>query len=181
MTLRELIQRAIDMAQPGVDPLARAVIELTVEPLLPVVFGKVGEELASLASTRHLLRRTKTVAVANGTVALTDDVLTVYACEASLFDHDDPNQLYSRTDWPDLLSGQLDSRLGHFLIDGQTLRVVAPNSQFDPDNGPSGDFRLFIPCSPEIPTIDAQVDVPAEVTDLLIERLAGALRAGFTK
>jgi hypothetical protein len=181
MMLKELIQRAIDIAQPGIDPLVRAVVELTAEPLLPVVFGEVGDELASHPSTRHLLRRIKTVNVVNGSVALSDDVLTAYACESLLFDPDALDEIYSLTNWQDFLSGQLDSRLGHFLINEGTLFVVDPGSQYVHSAGPTKDYRLVTPCSLVVPGIAVEVDVPEEVTDLIIKRLAQSLRAGFTK
>lgn len=175
MTLKELIQRAVEIAI-GSRPVDRTAIELAAEPLLPVVFGEVGDELAASPMTRHLLRRTKTVNLVNGTVALSSDVLTAYACEATLFDPDDTTKVYSRTDWSDLLSGQLDSRLGHWLVDEDDLKVVEPGSQYNPASGATLDLRLIIPCSPVVPAaITDQVDVPPEVIDLLIKRLAQAL------
>lgn len=181
MILREIIQRAVEIAQPSVDAATRIAIELAAEPLLPVVFGEISDELAGNSMTRHLLRRVKDVNVASGSAALPDDVLTAYACEASLFDPDESDRLYARTDWPDFLSGQLDERLGHFLVNEATIFVVEPGSQYAHGSGPTSTYKLVIPCSLEIPAIANEVDAPAEVTDLIIKRLAQSLRAGFTK
>lgn len=181
MTLKELIQRAIAMAQPGLDPLARAAIEIAAEAQVLPVFGDLSEELASKPSTRHLLARIKTVNVVNGSVALPDDVLTAYACEAQLFDPDEPDTVFSRTDWADFLSQQLDDRLGHFLINEGTLFVVDPGDQYVHGIGPTRELRLIIPCTLEVPALNNQIAAPAEILDMLLERLAASLRAGFTK
>jgi hypothetical protein len=177
MTLRELIQRAVDIAVQGVPTTVdRSTVETTAEPLLPIVFGDVGHELAQSPRTRHILRRTKTVNVVDGNSAIPDDVLTEYACEAILYDPTDPLKGYSLTPREALIGGQLDDRLGHFLIENGVLTVVEPDTQFDPNSGPDISLRLIIPCAPEIPALDDDIAVPAEITDLLLSRLSQALK-----
>jgi hypothetical protein len=176
MILRELIQRAVEIAIKDMPGLDRTSLAIAAEPLVPIAFAAVGVELARSSSTRHLLRRTKDLAVVDGTVALPDDVLTEYACEASLFDPADLSKLYSRSEWPDLLSAQLDGRLGHFVIDGALLTVVEPDQQYAVGEGVSADLKLIISCTPEVPGLDAAVAVPEEIIDLLVQRLGQSLR-----
>lgn len=182
MILRELIQRALDIAMQGMNsPALRTTAELAVEPLLPVVFGQLSTELASKPSTRHLLRRTKSVTVTDGVGPLTDDVLTEYARESVLYDPTDIPKVYVLTDWDVLVRGDLDSRLGHFVIDGQSLTVVEPGSEYDAAASPDIDLKLTIPCSLEVPALAADIGEPAEVTDMLIARLAAALKPVMVK
>lgn len=182
MILRELIQRALDIAMQGMDsPVLRATAELAVEPLLPVVFGQLSTELASRPATRHLLRRTKDVVIADGAGPLTDDVLTEYARESTLFDPDDTTKIYVLTSWDVLVRGDLDQRLGHFVIDGQTLTVVEPDSEYDTASGVDISLKLVIPCSLVVPAIGTDIGEPAEVTDMLLARLAAALKPVVVK
>ena len=176
MILRELIQRAVDIATTGMDsPVLRTTAEFAVEPLLLVVFGQLSTELASHPNTRHLLRRTKSVTITDGTGPLSDDVLTEYAKESVLYDPDDIPKVYVLTSWDVLVRGDLDTRLGHFVIDGQALTVVEPGSEYDSTAGPDIALKLTIPCALTVPAIDADIGEPAELTDMLIARLAAAL------
>jgi hypothetical protein len=182
MILRELIQRSVDIAVQGLDsPVLRTSVELAVEPLLPVVFGRLSVELATNPATRHLLRRAKTVVLVAGVGPLGDDVLTEYATDAVLLDQADIAKIYSLVAWDVLGRGELDSRLGHFIIDGQSLTVVEPGSEYDPNTGPDTELTLIIPCSLAVPALDADIGEPAEVTDMLIARLAAALKPVVVK
>lgn len=182
MILRELIQRSLDIAAQGMDsPVLRSTAEVAAEPLLPVVFGQLSVELAGRSATRHLLRRSKNIVVTDGVGPLTDDVLTEYARESALFDPDDLTKTYSLVNWDVLLRGELDSRLGHYLIDGQSLTVVEPGDEYISTGGPDIDLKLVIPCSLAVPAIGADIGEPAEVTDMLIARLAAALRPVIAK
>lgn len=179
MILSELIERALNMAMIGVvDAPLRASLEVALESLLPVVFGEVGDELAANERTRSLLRRTKDLAVVNGTVELAADTLTAFISESTLYDAADITKRYSLTSWDELVRGELDSRLGHYAMEGEsTLRVVEPANTFAPASGPTIALKLTIPCSPVYPSNPATaVDVNDEVVDILIKRLALALR-----
>jgi len=177
MTLRELIQRALDIASQGLGPLDRAALETAVEPILPIVFGEVGDFYASREHTRSLLRRTKDLVVANGVVQLSDDVLTRYICDAVLYDPTDTTKRYSLVPWESLVRESLDDRLGYFAVEGEaTLHVVEPYEEFDPTVGPDVALKLSVPCALEIPALDTNIDMPAEVTDELLRRLVNALR-----
>lgn len=179
MTLLELIQRAVSIAVQGMDsPVVRAAVEAAVEPLVPVVFAQAGDELAKTARLRTLLRRTKQLTFTNGVVQLPDDVLSVYADSAVLYDEDDTSKRYSLVSWEDMIRGELDSRLGHFAVEGEELmHVVEPGVAFNPLAGPNVVLRLTIPCSPEVPAnITDPVDIPAEIIDWIVEKLAVALK-----
>lgn len=177
MTLKELIERAIELAVAGLPGVDSAAVEIAAEAALPTVFGRVGERLAGAPNTRHLLRRVKLLAVVNGTVDLPDDVLARYACEASLYDPADNTKRYSLVDWSSLVDSQLDMRLGYFAMDNGVLTVVEPDSSYDPNSGPTLAVRLAIPCAPVVPAaLATEIDVHSEVIDYLIEALAAALK-----
>lgn len=176
MTPRELIQRAVEIAIQGVPGIDRAAAEIAAEPLLLIVFGEVGRELAASDRTRHILRRVKTLDVVDGEVAIPDDVLTEYTCEATLYDPADVAKRYSLATWSDFINGVLDSRLGHFIINEGVLTVVEPDSQWEPTAGPTLTVHLAIPCAPEVPAIDTEIAVPAEITDMIVDRLVRALK-----
>lgn len=177
MTLKEFIQRAIEMAsQNAVDPVNRTAMEVAAEPLLTTVFGEVGDELAASPTAHHLLRRVKSLNVVDGAVTLPDDVLTEYACESSLYDPADVTKRYSLISWSDLIYNVLDQRLGHFAISGDQLVVVEPDSSYDPDTGPTLTVRFAIPCTPVVPVnITDDIEVSAEVLDRLLNRMAARL------
>jgi len=178
MTLKELIQRALEIAGEGItDPQIRTSMEDAVEAMLPVVFSEVGASLAGNSGTRHMLRRSKILNVVNGTVTLPSDVLAEFDFEATLYDPADITKRYSRAGWPDITSQQLDERLGHFIINEGVLTVIEPDSQYDPNAGPTLTVHLAIPCTPEVPAgINDAVAVTDAVIDILIARLARALR-----
>jgi hypothetical protein len=179
MTKRELIQRAVSIAIQGLPgPIDRAAVEIAAEPLLPIVFGEVGRELARNERTRSLLRREKALNVVDGAVALSGDVLTEHIDDATLYDPTDTSKRYSLTTWESLTRDPLDPRLGHFAVRGEdTLRVVEPNEPFDLAGGADIALRLNIPCSPEVPAaINDPVAVPEEVIDALLAKLVVALK-----
>ena len=179
MTLRELIQRAVSIAVQGMDsPVIRAAVEVAAEPLVPVILARAGDELASTARMRSLLRRTKLLNFAAGTVQLPDDVLSAHMDDAVLIDPASPANRYSLVSWEELTREQLDFRLGYFAMEGEAiLHVVEPDTAFDPTGGPTISLELTIPCSPEVPAnIDDEVVVPAEIIDWLVEKLAMALK-----
>ncbi len=183
MTLKELIQRAVDIASKGQDTApTRLAMEAAAEPLLPTTFQKVGEMLAARDNTRHLLRRTKQLSVVDGAVALDPDVLTSCIHSASLRDPADRTKNYSLAPWNQLSTGELDPRLGHFALEGDTdaatvLHVVEPGDEFDPDGGETIDLLLNIPCIPVIPAnIDDDIAAAPEVLTHIIIELAAALR-----
>lgn len=175
MTLKELIQRAVDIANLKLTEASQA--EQAAEALLPAVFGSVATKAAGSPRLRTTLRRTKTVAVVSGAATLTDDVLTAYIDEANLIDPSDTTKLYSLVSWHLYTTGQLDERLGYFTIKGETLlHVRDPFETYDPSGGMSASLQLTVPCVPEIPAlVTDDVNVTDEVADELITALAAAL------
>lgn len=179
MTLAELIDRALTIASAGRDPSTSPHLnaEMVAEDLLLQVFAEVGERAAADERQRHLLRRTKTVNVANGAVTLPDDTLSTYITDAFLLDPDDRTKVYTYLPWDALNREPLDSRLGHFTIEGESvLRVVEPGAEYD-GTGPTQAYQLTIPCVPEVPTAPTDaIAVSAEVADMLVAALARQLR-----
>lgn len=179
MTLKELIQRATDIASQGLDEgTLTANPEEVAEPLLPIVFSEVSHRYAQSEQLQTMLRRTKSLVFANGLVALSSDVITGCIRAANLLDPADRTKLYSYVPWSQLVTGSLDSRLGYFALEGEsTLHVVESNTTFDPADGPNITLELTIPCEVEVPTVLANPIVARdEIVDDLLAALATALK-----
>lgn len=172
-TLQNLIDEACLLA--GVDGIkGDAVAQLH----LPQVFAAVGERMAANERTRHLLRRTKNLAVVNGSVTLTEDVLSDYIDDSVLLDPDDLDKNYSYISWEHFVREPFDPRLGHYSIEGEgELRVVEPGDAYTAVGGPTVVLRLSIPCSPEVPAAAASpIDARGEVVDELRAALVQVLK-----
>lgn len=176
MTLKELIQRAVEIANQGLTEAAAT--EAAAEAHLPAVFHAVGVKAAANERLRTTLRRTKSLVFVSGAVSLPSDVLTAYITEGNLLDPIDKTKLYSLAPWDQLTTGTLDQRLGHFAIEGEsTMHVVEPGNVYDPALGPDLSLLLTVPCIPAIPAlITGSIAVIDEVADDLTSTLAVALR-----
>lgn len=180
MTLQELVDRALSIASIGLDQSVAQLLtnEVVAEDLLLQVFAEVGEQAARDERQRHLLRRTKDLAVVNGTVALPGDALSMYIEDSVLIDPTDITKRYSYLAWEHFVRSPLDSRLGHYSVVGEmALEVVEPDTEYNPTSGPTINLQLSIPCVPEVPaSVGDDIAVSAEVADVLVERLAVALK-----
>ena len=116
MTYQELCDRILLQAQRGGEKaeLANLNTQSVIEAIMPAVFQAVAEHAAGDPDKRPLLRRTKTIAMTNGTGTIPNDVLTRCFSDATLLDPEDLTKLYSWVpDYFDFI-GPLDSRLGYF-------------------------------------------------------------------
>jgi hypothetical protein len=185
MTLTEFIDFCTLQASAGLAPDAAATLidaEDIIESLLPSVFQKVGVEAAKNEETRSILRREKTITFTSGTGVLTDDVLTQYKEDSTLFDNDNPTTEYSLCQTMTMFAGLKDTREGYYLMNGQTIKVIQPGASFDPASGLTGDLKLTIPCVPEVPaTADTELDVPSEILNDLLDAVTIALRGTMEK
>lgn len=178
MTLLELVQRAIDIASLNKDTtVTRLAMEVAAEPLVLQAFRDVSANCARQEHKRTLLRRTKSLTLVNGAVALTDDVLTEYITDSNVIDPTDKTKRYSLTPWSQFITDELDLRLGHYAIEGETtLHVIEPGTPYDPAGGPTETLLLTTPCAVAVPTASGNAVVaPAEILDDLIAGLAAAL------
>lgn len=179
MTLKELIQRAVDAASRAKpeSPTATA-LEAIAESVLPTVFKDVGEEAARSETTRHLLRRTKEITFTTGTMLLPNDILSAHIREANMLDSTDKTKRYSYTEWHSFVK-DLDTRLGYFSVEGEsTIHVVEPGSSYDPLAGPDITLLLTTPCIPVIPILAGNsIAVADEVATMLLARLTQVLSA----
>lgn len=181
MILSELIQRAIDIASNSTDTaVTRLALEAAAEAELSIAFQEVSAVVASSVATRSLLRRTKSLSFVNGAVTVDSDVLTEYISEGNITDPTDKTKRYSLTPWNQFITDELDSRLGHFSIEGEsTLHVIEPGTAYDPASGPTETLLLTVPCFVVVPAaISDPVLVRDEVLDNLIKALAVRLRPG---
>jgi len=176
-TLAEVVYTICWNATRGMSPEQDISALLPVaESLLPTVFQKVGELAASNERKRSLLKRTKTLTLSNGTATLSDDVLTAYLEDSTLYDPADTTKTYGWVrNWIDFiapgLANQPFSNYGYYSVSGGvTFAQREPGELFDPSAGFSGSMTLNIPCLPVKPaTQTTALDVPDEVLNDIYE------------
>ncbi len=146
------------------------------ESLWPSISQKVGELAAGSERKRSLLKRTKTLTVANGSATISDDVLTAYLEDSTLYDPADLTKTYSWVrNWNDFinpsLANQPFSNYGYYSVSGGvTFGQREPGEAYDPSSGFTGSMTLNIPCVPVKPaTQTTAVDVPDEILNDIYE------------
>lgn len=177
MTLKELIERAVDIASVAQETgVTKYALEAAAEPLLPIVFSEVSERLAASADRHHLLRRANVVAFVNGVVTVPESVFTTYLSESTLYDTADLTAIYSYVpEWSDFIR-YADTRLGTYTVNESSMYVVQPAAFYANGTGLSGNLTLVMPSVVAVPaTIGAAVIARDEVVDDLIAGLAAKL------
>ncbi len=146
------------------------------ESLWPSISQKVGELAAGSERKRSLLKRTKTLAVSNGAATISDDVLTAYLEDSTLYDPADLSKTYSWVrNWNDFinpgLANQPFSNYGYYSVSGGvTFGQREPGELYDPSSGFTGNMTLNIPCVPVKPaTQTTAVNVPDEILNDIYE------------
>jgi hypothetical protein len=178
MTLKELIQRAIDVASNNRDMSAmKGSIETVAEPMLALIFANVSARVAADSGRRSFLRRTNTLTFTNGVAPIPETVLTQYLCESLLLDTALPTSRYSWISQFSELVRVSDPRLGYYSANESSMFLVQPAAIYAPGVGLSGTLALTTPCSIAMPTVITDpVVVRDELIDDLVEELATAIR-----
>lgn len=180
MTYEELLRSAMSNATRGMPPAQSAAIDALsiADTLFPIVSQAVSEAAAADEFKRSLLRRVKSITLAAGSATLSDDVLTKYVADATLFDPANLNRRYAWRDYPNFVKTS-DPRMGEFTVRGGTILMVRdPGQAFAVPLTASGARSLITPCvvvKPALATDD--VDAPDEVISDLDEALAESLRS----
>lgn len=181
----QMIEQALSQACAGADPLTVPISDTSwiAEDFVSTVFQRVGVECAKDERKRSLLRKLKTVTFSNGLATLTDDVLTAYKEDSTLYDPSDLTKEYSLVrEWGDFIQPRTSWMLwqGIYSLNGVTISVVEPNENYNPLAGLSSDLVLGIPCVPVIPaSASSPVVAIAEIENDLINGLAIALRGAI--
>lgn len=151
------------------------------DTLFPIVSQSVSETAADDEYRRSLLLREKSITLASGQAALTEDVLTHYIGDSTLIDPSNLNKKYAWRAYPDFIR-RGDKRLGVFSLQGRSLLVIEPNANFTVPLTASGARTLTVPCTVIKPaTADDEIDAPDEIISDLDEALANALRGAIIK
>ena len=183
-TYQQLIYSAVTNALRGMEPNASPNLdaEMIAESLFAEVAQAVSEAAAADEYRRSLLRRSKALALVAGSATLTDDVLTKFIADATLFDPAALSKHYTWRDYPDFVR-RSDSRLGVFtLSDGVMLLVREPGQQFVVPLTATGVRTLVTPCVVVRPTLATDpVDAPDEIISDIIEALGDTLRGTLAK
>lgn len=188
MTLKELIQRAVDVAGHGFPDL-----EIAVEPRLPLIFGRISDRYARDPMLRPMLRRTLVLAVTDGSVSLPTNVLTPYLYTSTLVDPTDQTKLYSFAPW-NLFIRDYETRIGQYSMkhfDVQSgrgmsellfLYVTEPGTAYSSSSGPTVTLELTTPCAVLVPASAAGViNARDEVVDDILQELISDIRPEVTK
>jgi hypothetical protein len=178
VTLQELVFQIVDWASNTLNlPIQDA--EAVVEDMLPTAMQVVALKAAADPRTEQLLRHNFTVALANGTGTVDDNVLTSCWPGATVYVSGEPTvgPLMSYVpNWNDFI-GPLDQRLGYwtFQSDG-TIYWIDPNSTFDITSGRTGDIMMNIACVPALPATETDtLDMPNELLSNLIAYMKDVL------
>lgn len=175
MILREMIQRAVDIAsarQPTT--IDRLAIEAAAEPMLSIVFNIVSERTAGDEYRRHLLKRTSVIAFVNGSGTIPETVLTHYLNESVLYDTAAPSSIYSHVpEWSDFVR-HYDTRLGAYTVNESTASVIQPAATYVIGSGLTGNLSLVTPCTIAVPTV---ITNPIVARDEIIDDLTAELAA----
>lgn len=146
------------------------------ESLWPSISQKVGELAAGSERKRSLLKRTKTLAVVNGSATITSDVLTAYLEDSTLYDPADLTKTYAWVrNWNDFINPSLANQpyvnYGYYSVSGGvTFAQREPGELYDPSAGFSGNMTLNIPCVVVKPaTQTTAVDCPDEILNDIYE------------
>lgn len=184
MNLKELIERGVEIANAGLDPVKSAAVdaESLAEPLISSVFNALAVSCASDERHRLLTRQTKTITFTNGVGAVSADALTACLDDSVLTDPADPAVEYGYIpQWNDFIQ-RFDLRIGAYTVNQSVITVVEPNVAYDPSGGLSADRALLIPCVWAIPLdLTTDINIRAELLDDLCNRLGLALRGELLK
>lgn len=152
-----------------------------IEAIQPSVFQTVGENCAADPRKRSLMRRSLTISMADGEGEIPAQALTKYMEDATFFDPADLSKTYSWVrEFQDFM-GPLDSRLGYFNVQGESVLLQRePGEVYEPGFGFSDDMLLIIPCVPVRPasatdTIDCIDEVSSDLVDVGAAMLRGEL------
>jgi len=180
---QELIYRAVEQAQRGLDPNRSKFMDAEgiAEVMLPSVFHEIGTRAARDERLRSVLSSPFTVSFANGIATLGDTVMTEYLCESTLIDTGDLRKRYSFIqNWGDFVRPRspIDQKLGWYSMQGgTTIAVVEPNADYAVGAGITASRNLTCPRVPSIPANKSlEVDAPEEIVDDIINVLAEMIR-----
>ena len=185
MTYENLLRSALSNATRGMttEQAAQVVDGLGVaDTLFPVVAQAVSEAVATDEYRRSLLRREKSITLAAGIATLTDDVLTRFIADATLFDPASLSRKYAWRDYPQFVRTS-DPRLGEFTLrGGNVLMVRDPGQSFTVPLTATGARTLVTPCVVIKPTLATDdIDAPDEIISDLDEALSEVLRGEISK
>ena len=183
MTYQELCDRILLQAQRGGEKaeLANLNTQSVIEAIMPAIMQAVAEIGAGDPDKRPLLRRTKVIAMTNGTGTITGDVLTKCFNEATFLDPADLSKTYSwEADYFDFINAP-SGLLGYFCSSIEnTIVQREPQTDYALATGFTGNMRLTVPCVPAIPAAAGDQVVVADVivSDIIsvgAEMLRGAI------
>lgn len=188
MIYRELIYRAVEQAQRGLDPNRSKLMDAEgiAEVMLPAVFHKIATRCARDEKLRSILSSPFTVSFTNGIATLADTVLTAYLCESTLRDTTNRTKRYSHIlNWGDFVRPRsaIDKRFGWYSVQGGvTLAIIEPNADYTDGAGLTGNRNLTCPRVPAVPAsaateVDAPEEIVNDITSILAEMIRGKLIA----
>lgn len=178
ISYQQFVDQVLDVAA-SVNPDVLQDGESVIESIIPIVWQDVAESWYGDEKRRSILKTTITVTAVNGVVTLDDTILTSTLDDSLLYDPASTADIYSFQRNYASLFGQLDELLGYYSMEfGAQMRVVLPNTQFDPASGPSQNFSLNVAIVPPVPTSDSgDIVAPAEWISDAIDGCAKKLQA----
>lgn len=184
MTYQELCQRILFEAQRGGEKaeLANLNTESVIEAMMPSLIDAVALACAADPDKQSLLRRTHTIAMANGVGTLPVAVLTECLAGGTIIDPDDPDAAQDITFVPqyfDFIEAKsFEPRLGYWNVKGDdALHYVSPTATQDEYNTFDGNLEYTGASVPVIPALATNsVAWPPEIESMVIDLGAEWLR-----
>jgi hypothetical protein len=175
MTLKELIQRAVEIASGG-GPADQ--LEIMAEALVPSTFRFATRQAAKDPVKRAAVTVQHTITLANGVGTLPTEVLVEFLDHSTIADPADAamarkmRRVYS---WNEFIR-PLDNSLGYYIVTGTNkLHLTRPGTSYNPVDGMDGDVVLTTPTVPTVPALNSQIVAPAEIVDDILLALAAGL------
>lgn len=186
MTLRELIERAVDIANANRETSAAMVgSEAAAEPMLRAVFYYVSRRKAADKDHRPVTYHSHTIVMTNGEGTLPATVLSEFLKFGTVIHPTDPTMACKMryVSWAEFVR-PLDSTLGYFTIfqsgADTKFRITLPGAAYAPGAGYSGNIELRTPSTVPIPAAPGDAIVAHDsLLDDLVLGLAAALQGDW--
>lgn len=185
MIYSEWIERVRLEAQRGSEQaeLSQLDTQPIIEAIQPSVFQLVGEQCAANPRTRDLLKRTVTVALADGIGTLPVYVLEKYMEDSTVYDEDDLAKTFCWVRNFNDFIGPLSDLLAYYNVrEGHTLYVRDVGEEFTVPLTLAVDISVNVPCAPVRPAAATDpIDAVDEVLSNLVDVGAAFLRGELSK
>jgi hypothetical protein len=181
MTFQEFIDRTYSEGNVTIPQGYEGSASATIEALASHVLVAVAERAAADKARRHLVTRTVTIVLTNGSGALPAQVLVGFVDKDTVVADPLDATMVKKMRWTSSYMDFIrtaDPTLGLFTtINGATLLVTRPGVAYVAGSGYTGNVSVTTPCAPQVPALATDtVDISNELTQEACLTLADAFK-----